>query len=203
MKITFFFLSGFILSFLGALPLGTVNLAVINSSIAYKKKAVKRIAIAAGFSEVIIAVFAYKYGNTILNTISNYIFLQYFMVAVLFSLAIYFFTRKEETQKTVNLHISDFNKGFLLGLANPSVWAYWVIAIATLTSKISIEYTNFITPISSIVFFAAVYFGKLFALLLYGKIGKQLITQKKSFKNTLIGSLLTITATIQLITQLL
>ncbi|MGY5351575.1 LysE family transporter [Wenyingzhuangia sp. IMCC45533] len=203
MEMILFFISGLILAFLGALPLGTVNLAVINNSILNKKKAITRISIAAGFSEVAIALLAYLYGKMILKTITNNVVLQYAMVVILFGLAIYFFVKRDQTPKSNRIKISDFAKGLLLGIANPSVWVYWVIAISLLETKVLTQYGYHFSTVHLINFFMAIYLGKIFALLLYGKIGKKINRTKSSYKNTIIGSLLTITATAQLITQLL
>lgn len=203
MMLLLFFFSGLILSFIGALPLGTVNLAVINNSISKKNKAVKTISIAASFSEIIIAIFAYTYGRNILNFIIHNSILQYLMIVILFILGLYFLTQNKKTKPLVHLKIPDFGKGFTLGIVNPSVWLYWVIIISLLKEKIT-HYNPVLLSFSYLfIFFTAIYIGKLLALLLYSKIGHLLNKQKRSFKNTIIGSLLTITATAQLISKLL
>ncbi len=202
MEIILFFIAGLSIAFIGALPLGTVNLAVINSSISKKNKSVKRISYAAGISEVVIALFAYTYGKGILTIIKNQFFLQYAMVFVLFGLGVYFLLKKKDTQKKIKIKVSDFGKGILLGLANPSVWVYWIVAISLLESEIITQYGYTFRLVHLIIFFIAIYLGKIFALFMYGKIGRNL-NKKNPYKNTIIGSLLILTATIQLITQLL
>jgi len=199
--ITYLFL-GLISAVLGALPLGTTNVAVINTTIKENIHNALKIMYPAAIAEVILVLLAMYYNTKIIGFIDGNIWVQYSIaVVLLLAGAILFFRRKDAVINNNKPEIPKQLLGFILGMVNPAVLIYWILAISFLNKKIihldlSIEYTLLI------LFLVGVFFGKVVTLYGFGKFS-HLLKLKMNYVsakvNQIIGVLLAVVSIIQFV----
>lgn len=165
-----FFIIGVIASTVGALPLGASNIAVINTTIKENTKQAFKIGITAGISEVILSYYALHCNMAVKDFFDRNMWIQIVIVIILMVIGSYliFKSKKEERAKPSRLSRSKYATGFLLGILNPPVLIYWIVAFGTINNN------NLILSLSSslfvlFLFFAGVYTGKVATLYLYSK----------------------------------
>ena len=133
MIIVYFFI-GIFASVLGALPLGASNIAVINTTLKQNINQAYKIAIAAGIAEVMLSFYALNYNTVVQNFINNNAWIQITIVVLLLFIGgfLFFKKQKQKEHKRKYLVQSKYLTGFFLGILNPPVLIYWVIAIGFL-----------------------------------------------------------------------
>lgn len=169
MIIAYFFI-GVLASILGALPLGASNIAVINTTLNQNVKQAFKIAIAAGIAEVILSFYALHCNTVVQNFIDNNMWIQVVIVLILLCVgAILFFKKqKQKENKRKSLVQSKYLTGFLLGILNPPVLIYWIVAIGFLNkSSFGLSLQSSLSVL--FLFFSGIYLGKLLTLYLYSK----------------------------------
>ena len=153
--ITYFFL-GFITAVIGALPLGTTNVAVINTTIKESIQNALKIVYTAALAELILVLIALNFNMQIESFIGMNIWLQYTIAILLLAIGIILYLGrkecvKDENEECIIIKKRRFNPskqllGFILGLVNPTVLIYWILVISFLRKKmihldISLEYS--------------------------------------------------------------
>jgi threonine/homoserine/homoserine lactone efflux protein len=196
-----YLLIGIFAAILSALPLGASNIAVINTTLKQNAKQAFKIAITAGIAEVILSYYALHCNQVVKDFFNENLWLQTSIVIVLFVVGGYlFFKKQSETKpKKGKLAQSKYATGFLLGIVNPPVLVYWVIAFGVLNNN------NFMLSIQSsflvlFQFFSGVYLGKLLTLYGYSKMSVIIKDRVKNITlivNKLTGILLVIIGIIQ------
>lgn len=169
MILVYFFI-GVLASILGALPLGASNIAVINTTLNQNVKQAFKIAIAAGIAEVILSFYALHCNTVVQNFIDNNMWIQVVIVLILLSVgAILFFKKQRKKEyKRKSLVQSKYLTGFLLGILNPPVLIYWIVAIGFLNkSSFGLSLQSSLSVL--FLFFSGIYLGKLLTLYLYSK----------------------------------
>lgn len=157
---------GFITAIIGALPLGTTNVAVINTTIKENIQSALKIIYTA---EIILVLIALQFNMQIENFIGMNIWVQVVIAIILLVVGIILFLGRKECIKDENeeciiikkrrFNISKQMLGFILGLINPTVLIYWILVISFLKKKMfhldtSIAYSLLI------LFFFGVFFRK-------------------------------------------
>ena len=193
---------GFITAVLGALPLGTTNVAVINTTIKENIHNALKIMYPAAIAEVILVLLAMYYNTKIIGFIDGNIWVQYSIAGVLLLAgAILFFRRKDVVINNNKPEIPKQLLGFILGMVNPAVLIYWILAISFLNKKmiyldLSIEYTLLM------LFLVGVFFGKVVTLYGFGKFS-HLLKLKMNYVsakvNQIIGVMLAVVSIIQFV----
>jgi threonine/homoserine/homoserine lactone efflux protein len=194
---------GIFASILGALPLGASNIAVINTTIKQDVKQAFKIAIAAGVAEVVLSMYALHCNIIVQDFITNNLWLQDTIVFLLILIGVFLFFKKhtEKQPKRKKLTQSKYATGFLLGLLNPPVLIYWIVAIGFLNKN------HFALNLQSsllvlFLFFTGIYLGKLLTLYLYSKFSVLIKHKVQNVNNTInkiTGVLLIIIAVFQVI----
>lgn len=202
MNLVIYFLIGFTAAVLGALPLGTTNVAVINTTIKENVQSALKIIYTAAGAELILVVFAILFNNDIEVFINMNLWLQYAIVAVLLVLGVVLLSGRTDCIKDENDEciiikkrrrpISKQMLGFFLGLVNPTVLIYWIFIMAYLNKNIidlnmGVDYQFIAT------FLIGAYLGKLMVLYGYGKFSdviKVRMKQPTTRVNRVIGVLL-------------
>ncbi len=195
-----YFLIGFVATTLGAIPLGTVNLSVINTTIKQNSNSAMKIAMSAGIAEILLTLFALHYSMTIMHIVEAYGWIQYGIAGLLFAAGILLYFKK---QKKSSLNSSTRKKilnGFVLGVFNPPVLVYWMLALSYINmNAISLNMT---TPLSVLfLFLLGVYAGKIGTLYGYSKVSvliKNKVEHMASAMNQFIGVLLVVIGLFQL-----
>ena len=198
--ITYFFI-GLLTAIIGALPLGTTNVAVINTTIKENVQSALKIVYTAALAEIILVLIAINFNMQIENFVDMNIWLQYTIAFILLGVGIILFLGRKECVKDENeeciiikkrYNISKQMLGFILGLVNPTVLIYWILVISFLNKKmlylnINVEY------LLLILFLMGVFFGKVMTLYGYGKFSHVLKVRMKNITtriNRIIGVLL-------------
>jgi len=202
MTLTTYLFLGFITAILGALPLETTNVAVMNTTIKENIQSALKIAYTAAIAEVILVLVALYYNTKILKFIDHNIWLQYSIAVILLVVGAFLFFRKKDSRvikKT--LKISKQLLGFILGMVNPPVLIYWIIAISFLKKKmIYLDLSSEFTLL--ILFLVGVFFGKVVTLYGFGKFSHQLKLKIKHLTtkvNQIIGLFLAVVSIVQFV----
>jgi len=202
MIIAYFFI-GILASVIGALPLGASNIAVINISIKQNVHQAYKIAFAAGIAEVILSFYALHCNTEVQNFIDNNMWIQVVIVLILLSVgAILFFKKQRKKEyKRKSLVQSKYLTGFLLGILNPPVLIYWIVAIGFL-NKSSFGLSLQSPLLVLFLFFSGIYLGKLLTLYLYSKFSMVVKTKVHNINrviNKVTGVLLVVIAVFQVV----
>jgi threonine/homoserine/homoserine lactone efflux protein len=202
MTLTTYLFLGFITAILGALPLGTTNVAVMNTTIKENIQSALKIVYTAAIAEVILVLVALYYNTKILKFIDHNIWVQYSIAVILLVVGAFLFFRKKDSRvikKT--LKISKQLLGFILGMVNPPVLIYWIIAISFLKKKmIYLDLSSEFTLL--ILFLVGVFFGKVVTLYGFGKFSHQLKLKIKHLTtkvNQIIGLILAVVSIVQFV----
>ncbi|WP_299255936.1 LysE family transporter [uncultured Aquimarina sp.] len=187
--IAFYLILGILTSVAGALPLGAVNIAVINTTIKENTRKALRIALAAGIGEVLLAFFALHCSMELTGFFENNRWIQLVIISIFLVIGIYFLVRKNKQDTNVKapkikLGKSKFITGFSLAFLNPPVIIYWIVAIS-LTNKHLFELTLYIPLIALFLFFSGIYLGKIGTLYLYSQWGKKMAQKSNDSKTKL------------------
>lgn len=166
MILVYFFI-GLLTAIISAIPLGASNLAVVNTTLKQNAKQAFKIATAAGIAEVILSYYALHYNQVIKDFFNQHLWIQTLIAVILLVVGATLVYRKPTKSKLKKRKLSQskYATGFLLGMINPPVLAYWIIAYGVLNNN------NIMLSIKSsfsilFLFFLGVYLGKL--LTLYG-----------------------------------
>lgn len=210
MNFILYFFTGLLVSIIGVLPLGIVNVAVINTTIKENISSALKIVFPAAIGELILIFFAICYYKSIQGFISENSWLEYVIVLVLIVLGLILIFGKKNCIKDENdecivtkkrFQLSKEGLGFLLGLFNPTVLIYWLLVISFLSATmIPLQLNTELLLLS--VFFIGAFIGKSITLYAYGKCSYILKMKVKGITSTInkiIGSLLLIVALIQII----
>jgi threonine/homoserine/homoserine lactone efflux protein len=202
MTLTTYLFLGFITAILGALPLGTTNVAVMNTTIKENIQSALKIVYTAAIAEVILVLVALYYNTKILKFIDHNIWVQYSIAVILLVVGAFLFFRKKDSRvikKT--LKTSKQLLGFILGMVNPPVLIYWIIAISFLKKKmIYLDLSSEFTLL--ILFLVGVFFGKVVTLYGFGKFSHQLKLKIKHLTtkvNQIIGLILAVVSIVQFV----
>jgi threonine/homoserine/homoserine lactone efflux protein len=198
--ITYFFI-GFLTAIVGALPLGTTNVAVINTTIKENIQNALKIVYTAALAEVILVLIASNFNMQIEKFVEMNIWVQYTVAFLLLAIGIILFLGRKKCVKDENeeciiikkrFNISKQMLGFILGLVNPTVLVYWILVISFLNNKMIYLNTN--TDYTLLIMFViGVFIGKVVTLYGYGKFSSVLKVRIKNITtsvNRTIGVLL-------------
>ena len=199
--IAYFFI-GLLASIVGALPLGTTNVAVINTTIKENVQNALKIVYTAAIAELILVLIAIRFNMQIEKFVDMNIWLQYTIGFVLLGVGIYLSFGRKECVKDENeecmiikkrkFHLSKQMLGFLLGLVNPTVLIYWILIISFLNKKM-IDLSINGEYLLLALFLLGVFLGKVITLYGYGKFSRLLKVKMKNITtriNRVIGILL-------------
>lgn len=188
-----------IVSFLGTLPFGPINLSVVDITLRNSIKAGFWFSVAAALVEMGQAIVA-LYGSSWLNDMmvhSPWVKILGVFIFIILGLAFYFkksqHTEIQTIKTTARDTISYFTKGMAIAFLNPQAIPFWIFVLAFLhsTEFMSISAAS---PLSSIVsFLLGAAFGKLGALMLFGIMSQTVLhraTNLRANLNRIIGVIL-------------
>ncbi len=191
--ILIYLIVGIFTSIVGALPLGATNIAVINTTLKQNAKQAFKIALAAGFAEVLLSYYALHCNMTVKIFFDSNRWIQILIAFSLLGIGSFLFLKSNKKKSEKNrLKTSKYVMGFLLSLLNPPVLLYWLVIYGVINSyslNLSIESSLLVL----FLFFFGVYLGKLTTLFLYSKFSliiKQKFENINTILNKVTGSLL-------------
>lgn len=194
------FFIGFVVSFLGSIPIGTVNLAVIQTTVNSNFKSGFYFSLGATIVELIYSAIAIKFIAFLLDNKSVDIFIQIFSVPVFIVLAVMYF-RKGEPEMGVNQEIKrgkNFYNGLVIGLVNPLQIPFWIAYGSYLLSNDWIRNEEALIN----VFIVGISLGTLLILTLIAFLSKKLVSVfelKTRLINKFIAGVLIVLALYQII----
>lgn len=183
MNLIIYFFIGIITAIIGALPLGTTNIAVINTTVKENMQTALKIVYTAALAELILVLIAINFNMQIENFIGMNPWLQYTIAIVLLSIGLILFLKRNSaanyktSEIKKNFNLSKQMLGFILGLVNPTVLIYWILVISFLNKKL-IYLDMHANYVLLILFLAGVFLGKVLTLFGYGTFSNRL--KKKS-----------------------
>ncbi|MEM6686563.1 MAG: LysE family transporter [Bacteroidota bacterium] len=205
MEFLLYFTIGILVTFVGALPLGTVNISVINTTLKVDMRNAMKIAFAAGIAEILLSFYALHSSMMIAEFIEMNSWIQVTIAIILFVAGGFLFFKKQKTTAEKKFKMPKYVTGLLLGLLNPPVLAYWLFMISYLNKNdFHLNMNSSIAIL--IVFFLGVYLGKLATLYGYSRFSVFLKNKVQNIAvmiNRVIGVLLLVIGCVQLVKFLL
>lgn len=198
-----YFIVGVLAAFIGALPLGASNIAVINTTLKQNAKQAFKIAFAAGIAEVILSYYALHCNMVVRDFFNDNLWIQIVIAILLITIGGFLFFKKqsEKKPKKNKLAKSKYATGFLTGILNPPVLIYWIVAFSIINNNdIMLSLKSSLTVL--FLFFFGVYFGKLLTLYLYSKFSiiiKSKVQNISLMINKITGVLLVVIGLVQAI----
>ncbi|MEL6865446.1 MAG: LysE family transporter [Bacteroidota bacterium] len=189
---------GLVLSIIGTLPLGIINLTVAERTIHKGLAAGLWIAFGATLVEmvqILIAVkFAYLFTN---NPVVNQ-WLQILAIPVFFGLALYFLLQKERSEfKSEEQQLPDFAKGMAISVLNLLAIPYWLFYGSYLHAEGHLG-----NNLDFLGLCIGAFIGTMLVLWLYGKMGLMVLEKMQmvaKVTNRLLAALLFLFGLIQLL----
>lgn len=194
--------SGFSISFLGGLPLGNLNITAARIGSAGNLRKAYQFSTGVALVEMLYMIFCIQGVSLAHRYSAIFMVLRWFVVFLLFAIAIHCFISVLHKRKQAKRHASRHtsSNSFLLGLALSAAnifqipfWAGW-ITLAMQNNWVGSDYTAY-------TFILAAGLGTFLCLMVYIIVGKKLSTWFTKEKNTidlLLGALLLIVAFVQL-----
>lgn len=193
MQLLYHFGLGLIVSFLGLLPVGMINLMVVQSTISHNLKEGLKVALGATLVHVVQAFIAFQF----IAFFSQYPKLEYgiqvAVIPILLLLGIFFFTKKNTptTSKKTKKHqqFPNFIKGLVISGLNVAAipfWMFYATYFATM-GWVSIVYPYLLFLMGGVAV------GTFGVLLVYAKLGEVLVGRLKNVNtmaNKAIGTIL-------------
>jgi threonine/homoserine/homoserine lactone efflux protein len=169
---------GFILSFIGSLPLGIINMTVAETTIKRGLKAGLMVAVGASIIELIQAFIALKFTWVFVENTTVQSVLDVIALVVFWGLGLYYFfiakaVNPDEKTELKDSKMTGFLKGMSVSSVNVLVFPYWIFYGTYLTSNGWMRMENEFLYI----FVFGVMMGTFILLCLYAKLG-QMITMR-------------------------
>ena len=157
-----YFLLGTAVCFVGTLPIGPINLAVVKITV--DKNALRgfEVALAASVVEIFQALIALSFGMVIGSFLETNTVFQFLVASAFIGLGFFIWNRKprETMQSSKEAHRSNLKTGFLIAVLNPQAMPFWIFALAAISQYITLNYQG----LYLVSFLIGVFVGKLLAL---------------------------------------
>lgn len=198
-SIILYFLIGIFITFVGSIPLGLVNLSVMDEAIKNNLRNAIQTAHGASIVEILYALLALFGGEKLSPFFEGNQFLRYFISFVLLFSGLYFWFKTEkviikiDTQKSFGLM-----KGILLNIISMQVLLYWFLAITVISAKHYLPHTFS----QVLIFLIGVWLAKNGVLHGYIYLAQKIANKLHNLSantNRIIGFILLLVATIQFI----
>lgn len=157
-----YLLVGFLACFIGTIPFGPINLAVVKTTVDYDRRSGIEIALAASLVEMLQSLIAIFFGMFISSFLESNVIIKFFFAFVFIGLAIFIFTRKPKPtlEQESNRPASFFRNGLVIAGLNPQAVPFWIFALATISQYFQFQYVG----VYLAGFVVGVFAGKLLAL---------------------------------------
>lgn len=153
---------GAIVSFLGTIPFGPINLTVVKTAVDHNSAKGFEVALAASLVEIFEALIAIIFGIAISSFLQSNIVIKLFIALAFILLAVFIYLRptKPSLEPTASDQGSFFTKGLIIAALNPQAIPFWIFALAAISQYFDFEYEG----IYLAGFLFGVFLGKLAAL---------------------------------------
>jgi threonine/homoserine/homoserine lactone efflux protein len=119
---------GFVTSFIGSIPLGTINATVIRLSLTENKRTILRFIAGATLAELIYSFIAVHFSGFLLTIPKLDFYIRLVSIPIFILLGLYYFFSKPKTNHptTAGTYRNLFLQGLMLGLLNPLQVPFWL-----------------------------------------------------------------------------
>jgi len=147
----FAFLLASLISFVGSLQPGPLNMSVIYTSFHHSKKSAILLALGGVLPEIIYSSIALwiNVHTTLIKKIEDYSF--YVIIPLLVIIGIYLFQKKTNSTEVKDVLQGEIRKGFFLGMLNPLLLPFWTIWIQQLKQKNILDLNSNLDQIAFVV----------------------------------------------------
>ena len=195
------FCYGLIACFVGGLPLGLINMSVVNITIKKSPKSAYQFALGSSLVEILEASVAVVFGMVIEGYVRNNQYVQSFLFLAFVIVGLYFLMKKPRPiyyESSSTKKSNEFFKGVVVALLNPQAIPFWLFALAFVAPYQIIDFAG-----TNLYFFlGGVFIGKLLALVLFTKFAQYIKThvrQSSSIVDKTMGSIFIIIGLIQVL----
>lgn len=191
-------LSGIVVTAIGALPFGLVNLSVLNISYKMGVREGMRIAHGAALVEVLFGSTAVLAGVFIHKFMDEHPYMNYILLALIGTIGVVLLFKNNEAKSDIKNGFPGFWKGVFLNLVSVQVLLYWIIAIAFLNSHDGFIYS----PAFIVIFLAGIWAGKMGVLWIFARSGRIILSKSNILAknmNRVIGAILIIAGIFQIL----
>lgn len=211
----FIFFLGVIISFLGTLPLGPINLSVVDTTLKSGTKPALFLSIAASLIEILMVFIAVWCSVAFTDLLSFSDWTKWVAVLVLIGLGLFFWLQPNRTKEVKTENGKDSNlkenrnaffKGILLALLNPQAVPFWFFVLASLNSAKVIDLSFQKDTLLLWSFLMGTAMGKFLSLWLFAVMSRLVEKRAAYFSpyiNKGIGGILILIGGIQLIRLLI
>ncbi len=168
------FAIGLTACFLGAIPLGTINLGVIATTVKKGYMQGLMFSLGASFIEIFQAGIALLFGHLIQQFLHRHPIVPVLIASLFLGLGFYFMLRKTNPTLTTNTAtggvLSNFLKGMGVAVVNPQAIPFWLFVLAFLAPYQVLQ----LTSAMAFYFLTGVFTGKMLALYGFTKLSNYL-----------------------------
>jgi threonine/homoserine/homoserine lactone efflux protein len=159
----YIFLLTSLISFIGSIQLGAVNVAVIQTTLNHNLKAGMRVGLGGCFPEMIYTFIVIEGNRYVQNQPLLVEILQKISIPLFLGIGIYQFWHKPAPvsfkEPSVRRYSKDIIKGFILGISNPQLLPFWALVLLYVDSFFKIN-----TFSTKLAFISGAAFGALLVL---------------------------------------
>jgi threonine/homoserine/homoserine lactone efflux protein len=136
-------LLGVIAGILGTIPLGPVNLLVVNTTVSKNLRAAMVLASAASFMELLKPLLAIYFSWLITRHIQSNVYIQLTVVLAFILIGLYFLVKKNNTAEAGNSRreLPEFLKGILISFLNIPALPFWIFVVAYCQSTVGFDFS--------------------------------------------------------------
>lgn len=167
------FIIGLVVSFIGSIPLGTVNLAVVQTTININFRAGFYFALGATIIELIYSAIAIKFIAVLLNNSNLELIIQVISIPAFVLLGIFYYRKQEVAKAAETKKRKSFYNGLFIGLINPLQIPFWIAYGSYLLSNNWIRNEEYLLN----VFIAGICTGTLLVLTLIALVSRKIISR--------------------------
>lgn len=159
------FLIALLATFLGAIPFGPINLAVVNITLKKGFQEGFQFSLGASLVEIGEVALAIAFGSVIQSLLSENIGLQILIIVVFIVVGFYylFSIPRPVLKSRVKIKVSPFFKGVMVAIANPQAIPFWIFLFTFISQYFELNFAGF----GLLLIYLGVFLGKLGALSLF------------------------------------
>jgi len=197
MDLIFLFIA-IVITIIGALPFGLVNLTVMDIAYQNGNHQAMRVAHGAAWIEVLFGVLAVGAGGFINEYSTDHYLFKHLFLIIPGIIGMVFLVKKKSTHAPASIGQHGFMKGLLSNLVSVQVLMYWLVAIAYLNSRLPFNFTL----LNILLFTMGIWLGKMGVLWTYSYFSHKILSHSNFLAqniNRFIGVILILTVIIQIL----
>ena len=168
---------GLVAGILVTIPLGPVNLLVVNTMVSKNLRSAMVLTLAASIMELLKPILAIYFSWLIIRHIESNVYIQLTVVLAFVLIGLYFMLKKNTFHESYNnrREMPEFIKGVLISFLNIPALPFWIFVIAYCESTVGFDFS-----VSTVgLFLAGVFSGRFGTLWIYARLS-QYVSERSS-----------------------